>query len=126
MQPNFPAVLADIKAERDPVAEKLARLTRWAADAQSADEEAQQAYVDERTYVAAVAIERIHNLSHSDAVVLLAAMYRAIHKSRLDLDAKYWVLAGLSDSIGEVLPTVREQLEVEQAEKRAKNGRGCF
>jgi hypothetical protein len=114
--PNFTAVLRDINAERADEAARIAgRLRHWAADVERAVAVCDPTAALE-VCAAAEAIDRLH-VAEEDAVLLLGALFRAIYRADLTLqaDERQLTLAGLSDAIDGLLAEVVRQREAEAA-----------
>lgn len=116
---NFSTLLDDLANDREGNAGKLDRMTRWAAEVERADNEARQACDEDAEFCAdAIGCRFRPNTSQAEAIVLMAAVYRAIDESHMPLESRYWVLAGLSDCINELLPEVQRQLDTKQQEQQ--------
>jgi hypothetical protein len=111
--PNFSAVLRDINADREDAAAKITRrLAQWSADVDRAVAVCSED-CDPAVHFAAQAIKNIpHQLGEHETVVLLGAVFRAIHSGgNLHMQHRQDALACISDAVDELLGEVVRQRE---------------
>lgn len=119
--PNYPAMLRDIRAQRDEEAAKAAaRIAQWSADVDRAVAICSED-CDPAVHFAAQTIANTpHQLGEHEMVVLLGAVFRAMHRGgNLHMQHRQDALACISDAVDELLGDV-----VRQREEAVEHARG--
>lgn len=121
--PNFTAVLRDITTEREDAAAKIARrLAQWSTDVDRAVTICSED-CDPAVHFAAQAIKNTpHQLQEHEIVVLLGAVFRAMHRGgNLHMQHRQDALACISGGVDELLgEVVRQREELAEEAKRAR------
>jgi hypothetical protein len=119
--PNFAAVLRDCADLRREEADRIhAALVRWSADVASAVAVCRNDAASSVHYAAKSIEQCPHQISDSEAVVLLGAVFGVIYRSdNLHMKHRQDVLAGISDAVSDLLAEVVHDREL-QCEERSK------